>query len=669
MAKLIGVDVGGTFTDVFCVDNLGTRSSFKVPSEADNGFAALTDTRLGELGLDDEVYYSTTLALNRLLSGDLPRIGLVVTAGFRELLETARLPSAADQAARSPLPQRLVPLEWVAEIDARLDASGAERRVIVDADVRAIAARFAASEARVVAICLLHSYVNSDHERELARIFREAAPDLVVVCSSDVLPEQREYERALVTVLNAALIPVLGAHLDILSKLPVANKTWLMQGSGALVSAALGTEHALNTALSGPAAAVVGMRWWAAKCGFENLITLDVGGTSTDVALIQNGEVSSTTGGSVAGFDVPIPLLDVHSIGAGGGSIAYAAADQRWHVGPESAAAMPGPACYARGGLAPTLTDAELVLGRLPNALLSGEIPLDRDRALEVVGALGRSRNLDAIAAARGILEIASHHMCGAIRRVSVKRGFDPRAHALFAIGGAGPLHGAELAELLDMKTVVVPPQPGLAAAWGCLIADSAQDFVRAIGAEYESIDRQVLRQMLEELQRDASAWFDRAAVSMAEQRLQLKLDLRYVGMSHVTIIDCPFDADFIAQIAGGIDRFHEQFTELSGLAWRGVEAVEVVNLRLCAIGNRSKPDLAAPQTVVTSNSSAAASRSVGFLGVAELLDTPILDRTSLAVGTSINGPAIIEQYETTTIVPPTWRANIDPSGNIILRR
>jgi N-methylhydantoinase A len=664
----VSVDVGGTFTDVLCVDATGKTGSYKLPSVAPDKLAALLEQSIGTSSARDELLYSTTVTLNGLLGGDLPPVGLIVTKGFREILETARLPPSAGNAPPSALPRRLVALEWVNEVNARLEANGTEREVVDREQVETLARDYLAAGISVVAVALLHSYLNPMHENAVATIFSEVAPTIEVVRSSVVLPESREYERTLATVLNACLIPVLQSHLEGLVKSPsAAPQIWLMQSNGGLASSTSLTQQPLSTALSGPGAAVVGMRWLGETSGYENLITLDVGGTSTDVAVIKDARYSLTTSGEVAGFPIKTPMLDVLSIGAGGGSIAREAADRRWHVGPESAGASPGPACYSTGGEAATLTDAQLVLGRIPDALLGGSVPLDRARALEVLTELGRKRGFDALRAARGILEIASHNMCGAIRRVSVLRGHDPSAYSLLAMGGAGPAHAAEVAELLGMKTVIVPPQPGLAAAWGLLVADITHDVIEAIGVIESALEMPAVARAFTKLRSRANAWADLQGVDNTSRDFVTKLDLRYAGMTHETTIECPNVGDLAETIAAGLECFHDYFADLTGRIWRDQEAVEIVNLRLSVTVRRVKPELLAQVSQAVPCLSGEKTRNIGFLGHSELVVASIIDRATLTATTVLTGPAIIEQYESTTVVPPGWQARTDDLGNLIL--
>ncbi|HCU89448.1 MAG TPA: hypothetical protein DGR97_05880, partial [Gammaproteobacteria bacterium] len=642
--RTISIDVGGTFTDVLSVDESGVIQSFKLPTVAPSEFASTLNSSLGQISKQDELLYSTTVTLNSLLTGTLPHIGLVVTAGFRDILETARLPRSGDKASSNQLPRRLVSIEWVREIQARLEATGAVRIGIDRSEIEAIAQEYQAADISVVAVSLLHSYLDPAHEQAVAEVFAEVTPGIKVVLSSTVLPELREYERTLTTALNSCLIPSLEEHLD--SLVPNSNKStsqiWLMQSNGGLSSAESLSHQPLATALSGPGAAVVGMHWLGEKSGFENFITLDVGGTSTDVALITNGDYALTTRGSVAGFPIKTPMLDVFSIGAGGGSIAHEGFDRRWHVGPESAGARPGPACYGHGGELPTLTDAQLVLGRIPDALLGGSVPLDRTRSWDVLEIFGQNRGFDVLTTARGILEIASHNMCGAIRRVSVSRGCSPTDHALLAMGGAGPLHAAELADLLGMTTVIVPPQPGLAAAWGLLAADVTRDFVLPCGVIDDALDVSKIKIGLRALRGRAQSWCEAEPFMGGDWLMNAKLDLRYVGMTQELTIECPSGSDLKKNVASTIDSFHDHFEQLSGRTWRDREAVEIVNLRLTVRGLRRKVDLPRHVPNQIKNTPPKTTREVGYLGTKVLQPTPIYDRAALDSTFQTVGPAII---------------------------
>ena len=673
------IDIGGTFTDVIAIDETGAIASAKIPTKQDDlsqcflsGVKAAIDSADAGTARPDELLYSTTLALNALLTHELPRIGLIVNAGFRELMETARLPTPMNDVAdtRQPLASRLVSLELVREINARLDADGKVRRAVDALEVAELANWYRTREITIVAVSLLHSYLDPSQEREVAAIFSEVAPDIDVVQSSEILPELREYERTLAACLNASLMPAMKDHVGRVvedsefSGVPLL----VMKSSGGLSSSRLAMKKPLTTALSGPSAAVVGMAWLGRQIGFDDLITLDIGGTSTDVALIGRGHYALTMHGEIAGFPFKTPMIDVLTIGAGGGSIASQASDERWHVGPASAGADPGPVCYGRGGRNVTVTDAQLVLGRLPNALLGGDLPLDRDAAGKALEAFGAHRTFNAVKSARGILEIATYNMCGAIRRISVQRGHDPKDYALLAMGGAGPLHAAELASLLGIETIVIPPQPGLAAAFGLLVADVKDDFVHAFGQLENALDVERAQTIFDTLERSAERFFADEKIPTAERAVRRQIDMRYAGLSNEMSVELASGRVSELAIRDAIESYHRQFHQLTGHSHEGQEAVELVNLRVTAVGQRTKPDVPTHKSVANTEGAPRASRSVVYLDQDGFIDSLIYDRDSLTPGAIVSGPAVIEQYESTVIVPPEFEAEVDAFGNLVLR-
>ena len=665
----IGVDIGGTFTDVVAVDATGALRVTKLPTTPRNIADALArgTARVRHDSPAHTLLYGTTLATNALLEHRLAPIGLFVTAGFRDILE---INGVHDEDHHEPsvghhVRHRLVALEHVYELRERIEHDGSIRTALHGDDVSDAGQALLAANIEIVAVVLLHSFTNPRHERRVREILATSAPALRVVLSSEVLPELREYERAVTTCLNAALLPLLSQHLaQVRAENP--SRLLIMKSSGGLSDVQNIVETPLATVLSGPSAAVVGMSWLAQQLKIRDFITLDVGGTSTDVALVRNGAHAVTTRAEVGGYPLKLPAVEVLTIGAGGGSLAYFGLDQRWHVGPESAGAEPGPVCYGRGGTAVTLTDAELALGRLPTGLLGGELRLEIDAANHALQDFGRARNLDAQQTAIGILKIATHNMCGAIRRVSVQRGHDPRGFALIAIGGAGPLHAAELAEMLGITTVVIPRHPGLAAAYGLLVADLREDSVQTAMQRETQLDVQPIAQHYAALEAQVAERLRRVDGS-GPLVIARHADLRYRGMS----------AEFTVPVAGGpitlaslhqvIDAFHQTYAALSGHAYRGLEEVEIVNLRVTATAVLPKPQqsdvrlapAAAPQTKT---------RSVYFLNVDAIVESPLYARNNLQAGSTISGPAVIEQFDTTILVPPGFLLFTDASGNAIIR-
>ncbi|MSR15528.1 MAG: hydantoinase/oxoprolinase family protein [Gammaproteobacteria bacterium] len=674
LGSRIGIDVGGTFTDVIAVDSAGRYVTYKhttTPKDLAHGVAegiAGLTTKLGALQ-PSALLYGTTTATNALLEQRLPSIALLVTAGFREILE---INGVHDEDHHEPGSghahhYRIVPLEHVFEVDERIAHDGTIRCELDPATIAPLAAQITAAGITVIAVCLLHSYRNPVHELRIAAQLARTHPHLQVVLSSQVLSEFREYERTVTTCLNAALLPVLQDHLERIAKLNAAP-LYVMKSSGGLTALENALRTPLATVLSGPSAAVVGATHLARILDIAEAISLDIGGTSTDVALIKGGRYAVTSRAEFAGFPLKHPAVDVLSIGAGGGSIAWLGADQRWHLGPRSAGAEPGPACYGNGGTQATLTDAHLVLGRLPTTLLGGRMPLKPELALHALADFGRARGLDPIATAQGLLRIASQSMCGAIRRISVQRGHDPTSHVLFALGGGGPLHAAELAGLLGIDTVIVPPHPGFAAAYGLLTADLREDAAQTYAQTEGTLDIAGIQAEFERLEGRVLARLGTPGTALGELTLSRRLDLRYRGMS----------AEFSVPVAAGLlnsttveealEGFHQQYEAFSGHAYRGTQVIEIVNLRVSGQILQPKPP---PESRLRGSGEAIAigRRQTYFLDAADLIDCAIYSRQKLQVGTQLEGPAIVEQDDSTILVPPTWKLTVDLYANALLKR
>jgi N-methylhydantoinase A len=673
----IGIDTGGTFTDVVAVDEHGRMWERKVPSTPDdfsicfiNGVkAVLKEHPTARIGL---FLHGTTVATNALLEERLPRIGLIVTKGFREILETTQYSGHGESESSLHKAPRLVPLEYVREIGERTDAQGRVHAALDPDEIRTLTRWFKTQGIGTVAVALLHSYANPAHEQQVKALGQAEWSGLSVVLSSDVLPESHEYERTITTCLNAILVPVIGDYLQKLQK-QFRERSWLaplllMQSSGGLVSAETAREKPLTTALSGPSAAVLAMAWLSKHAGFSNVITLDMGGTSADIALVKDGAPLRTTTGQVHVHPLRMPTLDIVSIGAGGGSIASWSPEGRLLVGPRSAGAEPGPVCYARDGHAATVTDAQLVLGRLPDRLLGDALPLDHQAAGAALAAFGKRKGLDAVAAAAGVVQIANHNMCGAIRQVSVRRGHDPREYVLFAAGGAGPLHATELAELLGISTVLIPPSPGLTAALGLLVADFQLDFARTVLQREQSFDTAYVNEVVTALEHQAWSALAGEGVPERQRHLRRTFDFRYRDLSTEWAVECPPGWLTGESLAQAVERFHQLHHRVCGHAYRGQREVELTKVRVAAAGVREKPPLLqlAP---ATESLPARGTRNVFFLAHRGFLACPIYDRKRFGAGTTLTGPAVIEQYDSTVLVSPGWNGQVDPYGNLILRR
>jgi len=675
----IGIDTGGTFTDVVAVDDAGHLWGTKLPStpaDFSGGFlAAVEAVRTAHPSVSIRALrHGTTVATNALLEERLPPVGLIVTHGFREILETTRYASPGEQEGehlrRKPAP--LVPLEFVREVRERVDAQGVVHLGLDRDEVQTLAQWFRSQRLPTIAVSLLHSYVNPVHECQVKDILQATWNEATVVLSADVLPEAREYERTVTTCLTAALMPVLRDYLDKLQQ-RMHERGWhapllVMQSSGGLIGAAAAMQKPLTTALSGPSAAVVGMSWLGTRAGFPHLVTLDMGGTSTDVALVKDGSPLVTTSGQVHVYPMKLPAVDIVSIGAGGGSIAWWGTEGRLHVGPRSAGAEPGPVCYARGGHNVTVTDAHLILGRLPASLLGGALPLDQAAAEIALAEFGGNKKLTAVEAASGILQIVNHNMCGAVRQISVRRGHDPRAHTLLAMGGAGPLHATELAELLGISTIVIPPSPGLAAAWGLLVADYKVDFAQTLLQREPALDLEQITRTILILEQQAWDALVKEGVPAAQRRLLPAVDFRYRDLSTEWTIALRAEVVTRETISQAIEDFHQLHQRMSGHSHRGQREVELTRLRVSAIGVQPKPRLALVPDA-TEPLTPARQRQVFFLNRRAFLDCPIYAREALGAKATITGPAIIEQYDSTTVVSPDWQLLVDSIGNLVLKR
>ncbi|HEY3009709.1 MAG TPA: hydantoinase/oxoprolinase family protein, partial [Micromonosporaceae bacterium] len=525
----VGVDTGGTFTDVVALDDeTGELAVVKTPSTpADPAIGFLTGVRaaLARIGAGPadltSISHGTTVATNQLLEGDLGRIGLITTEGFEFLLEIARqsVPDGYGNSYFWVKPPRIVPAELVRTVRGRLDHTGAELRPFDDGQARQVARWFRDQEVTTVGVCLLHAYANPDHEVRMGEILADEHPDAVVSLSSRVLREYREYERAMTTLVDAAVKVRVGRYVDRLGTELAAYAPGvpfaIMKSNGGVLSADEVVHQPITTVLSGPAAGALGAALVTSAAGYRRVVTLDGGGTSTDVSVVLDGEPTLTTEGTIGGYPSKIPMIDIVTVGAGGGSVAWLSPEQTLRVGPRSAGADPGPMCYGRGGTEPTVTDAHLVLGRIPEALLGGELRLEARAARTAIEArIARPLRLSVDDAAAGIVEITDNNMARAIRTVSVGRGHDPRRFALIAFGGAGPLHACRLAELLDIPTIVIPPRPGVLSTWGLLDTDIRTTFVRTAGpaarqAASDGGDVSAVEATWRELEAQARAWLD----------------------------------------------------------------------------------------------------------------------------------------------------------------
>jgi N-methylhydantoinase A len=681
----IAVDVGGTFTDVTFADALtGTTWAAKTPSTPGNlaeGFIAAIRKVLMVAGRASSdvlrVFHGTTTATNAILEGKTPPTALVTTTGFKYVLDIGRhdIPRHGNLYGWSK-PARPITPERVFEVTERLDPSGVVLTPLDEDEARAVARHLAQLGVPAAAVVFLHSYANPAHEQRMHAILTEEYPGVLVSLSSEVLPQFREFERSMATALNAAVMPPVSRYVAVLRGAldgeGVGAPLLIMKSDGGVTSAATCVRQPVQTVLSGPAAGVIGAVSVARAAGLADVISIDVGGTSADICLVRDGRPEITKDGTIGPFPLKLPMLDIHTIGAGGGSIATVSATGRLTVGPRSAGADPGPVSYGRGGTEPTVTDAHLALGRIPAALLGGEVPLDREAARAAIDErIGRRLGLAVEEAAAGIVEIIDNAMARAIRTVSVGRGHDPRRFALIAFGGAGPLHGCRLAELLDIPAVVVPPRPGVLSTWGLLDTDIRATFVRTVGtAERNAASASVatLEAVWTELLAQARDWLDVEHVPRDRQRFERGADLRYEHQSFELTCAVGDGSLTPARLTELIETFHAEHRRLYTYDLPRAQ-VELVNLRVTAVG--LLPRRAAPAATASSAQTADAvvdRRRVYVRGIG-FTDVPVYARDRLGAGMVFTGPAIVDQDDATCLVASGFRARVDHADNILLER
>jgi N-methylhydantoinase A len=605
------------------------------------------------------VLHGTTVATNMILEGKGAKAALVTTAGFRHVLTIGRqdIPRRANYLAWVK-PARPVPASRVFEVKERIGAGGVVIEPLDEASVEAAAASCRKLGVEAVAVCLLHSFANPAHERRVADILRAKLPGVAVTASSDVLPVVREYERSLATVFNAVVMPGVSTYVSRLEKRledeKVAAPLLLMQSNGGVAGGGTIRRAPALTALSGPAAGVVGARDVAAACGIKDIITVDIGGTSADICLIKNGRIALTQAGHVGEWPLPLPMVDMVTIGAGGGSIAKVEAGTLT-VGPQSAGADPGPAAYGRGGERATVTDAHVVLGHLPAKLLGGRMALDVEAAAQVIDReVAEPSKLDRAAAARGVLSILDHNMVGAVRIVSVERGHDPRDFTLVAFGGAGPLHGCSLAALLGITKVLIPPAPGVLCADGLLAADLKAEFSRTL-PKAGAVDIDEARRIFAELTAQADQWLTAEKVAAADRRENKVAMLRYHGQGGEVAVPWVDSKDGLEQAFAAAHKALYGFT---------LDApIELVTLRVEATGRMPEP----PRPTLAKGKGARMSGQFPVHFETGVAQVPLYDRASLGAGDFIAGPAIVSQLDATTLVLPGWTGTVHPSGAMLL--
>jgi N-methylhydantoinase A len=675
MSYRLGVDVGGTFTDLLVIDDTNGRTwRDKVPStphDPSEAVVAGMKAVCSKADVSPEAVslflHGTTVATNAVLEKKIARVGLIVTEGYRHILQIARslVPGGLAAWIVWPKPEPMAPLEATIEAKERIGANGEIVWPLDEAALRASLARLAEERVEAVTVCLINSYVNDAHERRIAEIVAEELPGVPVSVSADILPEMQEYERALTTVANSAVRPTVSRYVGNLQRelheLGSEAKLSLLRSDGGLMSADKSCTAPVNLLMSGPAGGVAGAVWVAKNSGHRNVLTLDMGGTSTDVALIEDYQPRLRRETSVGHLTVRASSLDVKTVGAGGGSIASVPElTKALRVGPQSAGAVPGPAAYGRGGEEPTVTDANVVLGNLPENLLGGAFRLDREASKRAVQKIADALNLSLMEAAAGIISIVNETMFGALRLVSVQQGYDPRDFALMAFGGAGPLHGNAMAMLMGSWPVIIPPSPGVLCAYGDATTRLRVDAQRSFNRLVTQTNDSEVKAVVEEIIAQVTSELEAEGVTAADQEHRVEIDLRYSGQAFEVPLSAPVDST----IAELVDRFDAEHLRL--FTFNLPVPQEIVNIRVVALGKAA--NVSAERIEKGSGNPASAKLYDHKLWMdGREQDAIIYDRARLRAGDRIAGPAIITEMDSTTLVHSGHVATVDDFGNLLI--
>ncbi|KRF27307.1 hydantoinase/oxoprolinase family protein [Phycicoccus sp. Soil802] len=693
----IGIDTGGTFTDVVAFEeDTGELVTTKTPSTPSNpadgfinGVTKVLDL-MGATGQDvTAVAHGTTVATNKLLEGKVERLGFVTSEGYEFMLEIARqaVPDGYGNSYFWVKPPRIVPADAVRTVGGRMDFQGNEIRPFDEASAVAAAHWFRDHGITTLGVCFLHSYADDSHELAMREVLRREHPEAIVSISSEVLREYREYERSMTTLVDAAVKPNVSRYVtniqQRLAEIAPDAAFSIMKSNGGVLSADEVVHQPITTVLSGPAAGALGAGLIAKRAGFPKVLTCDGGGTSTDVSVVLDGEPTLTTEGTVGAYPSKIPMIDVVTVGAGGGSVAWVSPEGTLKVGPHSAGADPGPLCYGKGGTEPTITDAHVVLGRIPPHLLGGEIPLDVEAARTGIDELAARLGIDPVRCATGILEISAWNQANALRQVSVKRGLDVRDFMLTTFGGSGSLLACRLVDILDLAGVVVPQNPGNVSAFGLLTVDVKNDYVQTMVSKHAALDHAAVQKTFDHLTDRAAKALDGEGFPRDAHRYTRTVDLRYFGQAfevRVTAPDGLVDEAYAAHVA---ESFHEAHRTLYGYDFSAdpSQQVEWVNLRVTGIGPITRPELRDLPTRGARSSedppgqgtadlpNNRTRREVCFDADQGYRDTPVLWRPDLRAGDTFDGPAIVEEFGSTVPVHPGFTVRVDSIGNLVITR
>jgi N-methylhydantoinase A len=676
----LGIDVGGTFTDLVLIDDQSGQfyytKTLTTPESLSDGVVAGIKKIFAQAGAKVEsleyIVHGTTIGTNTMIERNGARVGLITTQGFRDVLEIARIerPDGGLYDMTVDLPIPLVPRQLRLEVDERIGAGGEIVKLLDEDTVSAAVEQFKAAQVESIAVCLLFSFRNPEHERRVLSICKDLAPDIPVTMSVDIAPEFREFERTSTTVINAYLLPRTKSYIEALVKRLEDDfgkqDLRIMQASGGAMTAEVAKSHAVNMVNSGPAGGALATALFGSLAGERRIIGVDMGGTSFDVSLIVDGKPRIKSEGEIEGYPVKIPLMDVEGIGAGGGSIAWLDAGAALNIGPKSAGADPGPACYGRGGQEPTVTDANLVLGRLnPDYFLGAEMDLYLDPARSAIqDKVADSLGISVEEAAAGILRVVNANMVRGISVNSTQKGFDVRDFSLLAFGGAGPLHAVELAAELGMERVIIPPYCSVFSAFGAVASDVRHDYVRTVTLGQRQLEANSLNREFASMETSAIKQLSEENIPDDKIQLQRSADLRYEGQSYelnIPIVDLT-DTGAIEQMIADFHNTHGRIYAYSDPS----ESVEIISLRIAAIGQVPQIGLTKGEMGKSGPAIEKATRPVYFFGQG-FLPSHIFERDDLKPGQQFRGPCLIEETTSTTVVPPGWAGIVDTFGNLTI--
>ncbi|WP_244933632.1 hydantoinase/oxoprolinase family protein [Neobacillus mesonae] len=666
----LAIDVGGTFTDVFVFDEttgkVSVTKTSSTPSNPERGI--LDGIEKAQLnGQEIKVFsHGTTVGTNALIERKLPKTALITTKGFRDVPEIRRGTKADLWDTYKDTAKPYIQRRDRFEITERTDYQGNVMTEINEDEVRQLARKLKKRGTESIAICLINSYVNGGNEAKVKAIIQEELPEVYVCTSSEVLPEMFEHERMSTTVVNAVLGPIISNYIHKLEKEMVKkgyeDDILVLHSGGGVMTSSTVPRYAARLASSGIAAGAIASKHIAKLCGFNNAIGLDMGGTSTDISLMYDGDIRITKDWFIEyGYPIGFPSIEILTIGAGGGSLAWVDEGGSLRNGPQSAGAVPGPACYQRGGVEPTNSDANLVLGRLGVDLLNGSMILDKEKAKQAVAKIAQRFNYSLEEAADAIIKVANANMCDALRLISVRRGYDPRDFALVAFGGAGPLHGAHVAKEMDIPTVIIPPHPGVAAAMGCLLVDVRHDISKTYVKNFDDVSADELEAEFVKMEHEAEELLEEEGVGSDHSTLMRYVDMRYKGQWRSLAIPVSDGYPSLEQIVEGFHQEHEREFAYSNRR----QIVEIYGLRVTAIGTVPKPEFPKYGPSGSLEDAEKEVREVYFDG--EFVAAKVYDREKIPVLSTIQGPAIVDQLDTTTVIPPEFSATVDVYKNLII--